>query len=270
MSGEPIGNLTPVPGTSYAKDAAGRIYQLTDIDRLEAIRRRRYAAKDRRTYSFTHMRHIREITAELSNKYCGYLLMIQPYIAYKTNVLVRGGRANEPLCLDDIAQIWGVSRRTAVRILAEFERRSIVFESGGLYTINDRYHFRKRAGKEADVLIKTFSTTLKQFDLSAADLGFVYKLLPYVHYETNMVCADPFVAPHEIRFLSDKEIGKVVGMSETKTKETLRRLRKSGIIGEWINANDRREKLTVLNPYVFYRKQGEPDATLRALFGTGR
>ena len=38
MSGEPIGNLTPIPGTSYAKDAAGRIYQLTDIDRLEAIR----------------------------------------------------------------------------------------------------------------------------------------------------------------------------------------------------------------------------------------
>lgn len=192
--------------------------------------------------------------------------MIQPYIAFKTNVLVSAGRDSKPLTAADMAKIWGVSKRTALTVLAEFERRSIVFETDGVYTVNDRYHFRKKVGRGADTLIKTFFTTLKKFELSPADLGCVYKLLPYVHYDTNMVCADPFAEPHAIRFLGDKEIGDIMGLSDRKTKDVMKRLRQSGIIGEWINVKDKREKFTILNPYVFYRKAGEPDETLRALF----
>ncbi|WP_244863412.1 hypothetical protein [Paenibacillus cisolokensis] len=163
-----------------------------------------------------------------------------------------------------------MSKRTARGIVAEFEARSILFEDGGRFTLNDRYHFRKKANDEVDALIKTYFTALRAFRLTAADLGFVYKLLPYVHYETNLVCADPFAPAEEITFLSDKEIGDIVGMTETKTKEALGRLRKARIIGEWIDAEDRRKKFTALNPYVFYRKQGEPDGMLAALFADKR
>lgn len=266
ISGSPIGSLTPV-SKRYAKDEGGRIFMYTDIERYESARVRRWAQKDRRHFSFGHMLRMREITAELSNKYCGYVLLLQPYIAFKSNVLVREGREDIPLSTADLALIWDVSKRTARAVVSELEARSILFETDGVYTLNDRYHFRKKAGaSEVDALIKTYFTTLKSFDLKAADLGFVYKLLPYVHYETNLVCSDPFAPAHEIRFLTDNELADIVGLNVRDTRSALKRLRDANIIGEWINAKDRREKFTALNPYVFYRRNGEPDGTTAALF----
>ncbi|WP_197267778.1 hypothetical protein [Paenibacillus alvei] len=261
----PVGALTPVGNNGYARDTLGRMFRIRSMESVEAGRRRAQVSRDKRDFSFTHMQNIEEITRELSNKYCGYLLLLQPHIEYKTGRLVEQGRAPRPLTVQDIAKVWNVSKRTAQAAIREFELRSIIFDVNGVFSINERYHFRDK-GNGVDALIKTFFSPLRKFKLSAADFGFVFKLLRHVHYETNMVCADPFVAPEDIRFLPDKEIGDIVGLTESKTKEALTRLRKAKIIGEWINVDDKREKLTVLNPYVFYRKSGEPDATLRAMF----
>lgn len=261
----PVGALTPVGNNGYARDTLGRMFRIRSMESVEAGRRRAQVSRDKRDFSFTHMQNIEEITRELSNKYCGYLLLLQPHIEYKTGRLVEQGRAPRPLTVQDIAKVWNVSKRTAQAAIREFELRSIIFDVNGVFSINERYHFRDKANG-VDALIKTFFSPLRKFKLSAADFGFVFKLLRHVHYETNMVCADPFVAPEDIRFLPDKEIGDIVGLTESKTKEALTRLRKAKIIGEWINVDDKREKLTVFNPYVFYRKSGEPDATLRAMF----
>lgn len=268
-SGSPVGALTPVGNNGYARDSYGRVYRVQSLESIEALRHKRSIRRDKRDFAFTHMQNIREITRTLSNKYCGYLLLLQPHIEYKTGRLVEQGRTPHPLTVQDIAKIWKVSKRTAQAAIREFELRSIIFDVGGVFSINERYHFRDKANG-VDALIKTFFSPLRKFKLSAADFGFVFKLLEHVHYETNMVCADPFAAPEDIRFLPDREIGEIVGLSESKTKEALTRLRKAKIIGEWINVEDKREKLTVLNPYVFYRKSGEPDATLRAMFASYR
>lgn len=269
-SGAPIGKFTPMSGR-LAKDEAGRLFTYMSLERYEAARKHAQFDRDKRYFSFIHMRNIQDITRDLSNKYCGYILLLQPHIAFKTNVLVTEGRENTPLSIGDLARIWDVSKRTARVIAGELEARSILFEAGGIYSVNERYHFRNSAAAgEVDALIKTYFTALKAFRLNAADLGFVYKLLPNVHYDTNLVCADPFAAPEDIRFLTDGEIGELVGMSATKTKEALKRLRNANIIGEWADASDKRAKLTALNPFVFYRKQGEPDGMLRALFANKR
>lgn len=238
----------------------------TEQSRYESAKKRRSYRRDKRNFAFGHMRNIREITAGLSNKYCGYILLIQPYIAFRSNVLVKEGRGDTSLNIDDLARVWNVSKRTARVVLGELELRSIMFETGGRFTINDRYHFRKKAAEDVDALIKTYFTTLKTSELTAADLGFVYKLLPYVHYETNTVCADPFADPEDVRFLNEREIAEAVGMSEKEAVKVLARLRKSNILRGYINANNRRDTLTILNPYVFYRKKGEPDPMVLALF----
>lgn len=266
--GAPVGTLTTNGGGRYVKDELGRIFKVTLIDEEEAARRRRYAERDQRHFSFSHMHNMREITDTLSNKYCGYILLLQPYIAYKTGVLTEPGRNGHALKAADFARIWNVSKRTAGVILSELEAHSIVFGEGGTYTLNERYHFRNKTGDEVDALIKTFFTTLRKVRLTAADLGIVYKLLPYVHLESNVICSDPFAAnPEDVRFLSEKQIAGVLGMDVNKTREAMRRLRKAGVTGEWrFGDRDDRETLTVLNPYVFYRKAGEPDKTLQTIF----
>lgn len=264
-SGAPVGRLTPIGKNGYARDEYGRTFRIQSLAQIETYRHKRSIKRDKRHFSFTNIRNVGEVTRELSNKYCGYLLLLQPHIEYKTGRIVEQGRNSRALTAQDIASVWGITKRYAVAALREFESRSIVFETDGVYTINERYHFRDKAD-DVDALIKTFFSPLRKFKLSAADFGFAFKLLEHVHYDTNMICADPFANPEDIRFLNDKEIGQVVGITETKAKEALARLRKAWIISEWINANDKREKLTALNPYVFYRKSGEPDATLRAMF----
>lgn len=266
-SGKPAGAIQPTGNGNIGRDELGRVFYISSVEQIEAIRRRRQHGKDTRKFSFTNMRNIREITEGLSSKYCGYILLLQPHIQYETNVLIADDSSGRPVTIDDLAKIWNVSKRTARTVMGELEARSIVFDHGGRFEINDRYHFRKKASDDVDMLIKTFFTALKRFKMSAADFGFVYKLLPYVHYSTNVICSDPFAEnPEDIRFLNERQIATIVGMAESKTKETLARLRKAGIVGEWRKGADKRETLTVLNPYVFYRKNGQPDETLRALF----
>lgn len=221
---------------------------------------------DRRHFAFTNMLNIKEITEGLSNKYCGYILKLQSSIQFRTNKLVDGGKENgEPLKRKELAKVLKVSQRTVKTAVKGLKEHNIIFEwDNGEFTINERYHFRKKAGDNAEVVIKTFFTTLNKLDLKPAELGFLYKLLPYVHYNTNIICADPF-AEDDIKFLNEKGIGQLLGMCESKTKEMLSKLRKAGAAGEF-NKRDQREKLTVMNPYIFYRKNGKPDATLSALF----
>ena len=269
--GKPVGTLTLNGGGRTAKDELGRSYKVIALDEDATARKRRYAERDQRNFSFTNMHNMRDITDTLSNKYCGYVLLLQPYIAFKSGLLVAPGREGKALKSADFAGVWNVSKRTANVILDELESHSIVFGANGSYTLNDRYHFRKKTGDEVDALIKTFFTTLRRVRLTAADLGVLYKLLPYVHLDTNVICSDPFaVNPEDIRYLNEKQVADIIGMSADKTREAMKRLRKAGVTGEWTKDYDDREILTVLNPYVFYRKAGEPDKTLQALFAAKR
>lgn len=239
-------------------------YTIRHRNQDEAYKKMQKRGKDTRHFSLTHMKHIREVTNDLSNTYCGYVVMLQPYIEYETNVILDGKK--EPAKRAALAKILKVSPRTVKAVVTELKGKEIIYEEDGCFTVNPRYHLRGKTGAETQSMIKTFFSTVKCLDVKAADLGFVYKLLPNVHLETNMICNDPFCASGEIRFLNEKQIGDLVGMSEKKARETLARLRKAGVVGVWHRAKDSREKLTVLNPYIFYRKSGQPDGTLDALF----
>jgi hypothetical protein len=47
-------------------------------------------------------------------------------------------------------------------------------------------------------------------------------------------------------------------------------LRKAGVVAETIRQDDKRDRIFTLNPFVFYRKAGKPDDTLRGLFASSR
>jgi biotin operon repressor len=268
MKDKPSGDLTPTGTNGLAVDELGRPFRYKSLEQEKAIEKEKQKRKDKRHFSFTHMGNIREYTDSLSNKYCGYILLLQPHIQFKTNVLVVSNKDETPLTDDQIADIIGVTKRTVQKVIQALKDNDILTEQrNGKYVMNERYHFRKKAKSDVDALIKTYFTTLKTLKLTPADLGFVYKLLPYIHYDSNLVCDNPFAPSDEIEYLNAKQIAKKIGMSESKTKEAMERLRKAGAIGEFTRREgDKREKLTVLNPFVFYRKRDKPDATLVAMF----
>ncbi|PFP30125.1 hypothetical protein COJ96_06815 [Bacillus sp. AFS073361] len=275
LSERPVGDITPIGNNGYGKDEAGRLYAYEPIEEKE--RRRKHAAKksDNRHFTFSHMRHIRDLTDNLSSKLCGYVLMLQPHIQFKSNVLVCKGQDEVPLDMKELAKVLGVKLRSAKTVIEEMELHDILeTTANGNYRVNERYHFRKRAGSEADMLIKTFHTTLKELKISAAEAGFLYKLLPYVHYETNLICDNPFEDdPTQVRFLNGTEIAEKVGIPRQKANAVMLKLNEVGAIAQVQRklfkqlSGDKRDTLVILNPFIFYRKQGKPDALLMQIFG---
>jgi DNA-binding MarR family transcriptional regulator len=253
----------------FAIDEHGRVGKFVTIEQQAAIEREQHKQRDKRHFSFTHMAHIREVTDNLSNKQCGYILMLQPYLQMKSNTLINPGREETPLGKAGIAKALGVTVQTAGTIIKSLILDDILAVTpSGNYRMNDRYHFRNKTRGGKDMLVKTFFTTLKDLKLKPAEMGALYKLLPYVHFETNMICADPFeVDPAEIRFLNTKQIADKLGTHEKNTIELLRALKKAGAISETSKfVEDRRTKYITLNPYIFFRKAGDPDASLMAMF----
>ncbi|MEK4801036.1 helix-turn-helix domain-containing protein [Oceanobacillus sp. FSL K6-0118] len=115
-------------------------------------------------------------------------------------------------------------------------------------------------------MVKTFSTTLKKLNLKPADLGAIYKLLPYVHYETNLVCKNPFeVNPKNVEFCNKTELAELIGISRSKASEVLAELTRAGVIIEIKRKaslmseaqGDGRETVVALNPSIVSRLQGE-------------
>lgn len=267
-SNRPVGNLAPVNNRA-AVDDLGRAFYYTPIDEVERLRKRKVIGTDTRHYSLTNMRAVPELLGDVPRKLLGYVLMLQPHIEYGTNALIRGEGDDTRLKGADFAGVWKTQRRTALANVAELERLSIIFgHADGTYTMNERYHFRGKVRDETaeGAVIKTFFTAFKRFDLRPAEWGFVYSLLPFVHYESNVVCADPFEPdPEKVRYLSEKQIAEKLRMDYRETRRMLKRLRDVRIATSTL-LGDSRENLTQMNPFVFFRQAGYPSAALATPF----
>lgn len=281
VSGAPAGDLTPI-GNGYARDNMGRIYRIKSIEAIEESNKYGYMRRDKRHFTFSHMQEMIDATSKLSNKHAGHMLMLLPYIQYRTNILTTAGREGnqQPLNIDDLAKIFGIQRRYVKKIVDELiEVGAIEIVNGELFKVNERYHFRKRANKEdVNMLVKTFSTTLKKIKATPAELGVLYKLIPYIHYESNLICANPFeLDARKVKFLNTSEIAEIVGMSRQKLTETLKKLtaagaivtiqRKSKLVPKLSEVKgDGRETVVLVNHNVITRKTGEHDVIAEQLF----
>lgn len=226
----------------------------------EAYKHIQYDQQDNRHFSFADMENIKYIISNVKTVHCGYLLMLQCYMEFETGKLT--------ISRKEMPKVIGTSESTFNRFWKIMQSYGIINEENGEFFVNPYFHFRQQS--KHNRVIKLFTTTLKKLtnELTASELGFLYKLLPFVHYDTNMICADPFTEPEKIRFLNKTQIALLVDMDEKKTSKLLDKLRKIGVIAETIRQDDRRDRIFTLNPYVFYRKKGKPDDTLRGLFAS--
>ncbi|KRG11553.1 hypothetical protein ACA29_17095 [Lederbergia galactosidilytica] len=226
--------------------------------------------------------------------------MLFPHIQYRTNILVSLGRKENqiPLTDKDLAEVFGINKRYVSGIITELKEIGVITETRegyykvneryhfrgrsredtyiGYYKVNERYHFRGRSREDTYMLVKTFHTTLNKIKVNPAELGVLYKLLPYIHYESNLVCENPFEDdPRKVRFLNTSEIAGKVGLSRQKLNDTLRKLvsagaiatiqRKSGIVPQ-ASDGDGRETVVLINPYVITRKREDHSVITLQLF----
>ncbi len=212
-----------------------------------------------RDFTFGNMLNMPEVVSKIDDKYCGYLLYLQTYIDYDGSLMDR----------DDIQRVLGLGRSAFFAFMKAMQDSEIIEEKDGKYYVNQAYHFKGATSNKH--VIKSFTHKVRKLYTvrSAKKLGFIYKLLPYIHFETNTVCANPYEKDvKNIRQLSKAEIAELTGVSEKTVFNYLRRMK---LGDEFVFAEIRRgnTRYYKLNPFIFYRKNGEPDATLREMFLLG-
>lgn len=248
-------------GKDVTKDKIIRDKKQSDAYRR--IMERRGRCND---FTFTDMENIKVVISSIDEKHCGYLLYLQCFINYNGQLV----RSNDiPMSKDEIQETLNLGKTAFSDFFNAMVDNKIIYEVNRKYYVNENYHFKGKSTNSR--VIKSFTFKVKRLysKKNARDLGFIYKLLPFVHYKTNTICENPSENDvSKIRYLPKKEIAILTNESE---KSVYNKLRKLKIGNEYVFAEIRsgKERFYKINPFLFYRKDGEPDATLREIFLIG-
>lgn len=261
-----MSNLRVIDVTTGEDVSEGK--RITDVKQAAAYRYTKEKQGKAPDFTFSSMINIGEVIAKINDKHCGYLLYLQCFINYN-GVLVKPTHDKEPMTKADIMEVIGLQKSAFYEFFNAMIYNEVIHEESGQYRINSEYHFKGKTDNQ--FVIKSFTAKIRKLfnGRNAKKLGFIYKLLPYIHFETNTVCSNPYDNNVDnIRQLSKGDIASLTGVSE---KTVYSYLRKMKLGDEFVFAEIRRgnEKYYKLNPFIFYRKNGQPDATLREMFRLG-
>ncbi|QQP11662.1 hypothetical protein FJQ98_21125 [Lysinibacillus agricola] len=120
-----------------------------------------------------------------------------------------------------------------------------------------------------------FKKTVRDlYDLSngrtVGQLALVYSVLPFLNFETNIVCHNPDETdPDRLQPMNIESLAELLGYANAaKLKLTMNRVKIDGkvVFGFFENTNDRRQKGITVNPRVVFGGNGEQLQAIRTQF----
>ncbi|SDE01772.1 hypothetical protein SAMN05428987_0205 [Paenibacillus sp. CF095] len=224
----------------------------------------RYKYRTDNPFTMVNMEGARDLlaTERLSNKELGYFLVLQSYIGYD-NMLKMSLGARIPMTEKELAEVLRIrDKRTYSNILRKFMELDLIQskkvslfkkEYEALY-ISNVYCLRgtSKENKLVKVFIKAMQELYSQKDIKPADIGFLYRILPYMHFQSNHLVRHPYEKDFSsAEALSLRDVVEITGMDEKNVKEHLR-IKLSGVhvFGSFKAGKNSVYKV---NPSLFYR-----------------
>ncbi|MCM3444506.1 hypothetical protein [Metabacillus halosaccharovorans] len=241
-------------------------FLITSRKKVNAYKELIKNSREQPSYTCSNMDSIKEVIRTLEEKHCGYLLYLQCFMDFG-GLLIKGSKYKDPMNKNDIQKVLGLGRTAFSYFFNTMIKNHIIQQEGEHFRVNAKYHWK--GDSNVTNLIRSYTTTLKELykSVNAKDLGFIYKLLPYVHKETNFLCENPIEKnPLLIRPLNKKNIARIVGVDE---KTVYRKLLKLKLSDMYVFAEVSKGGVNnayMINPFIFYRKGGKPDKTLKTIF----
>jgi hypothetical protein len=250
--------------------APARTHKVVGNQQAETHRRRKEFTGRQADFTASNMRNLHEVYDTLTTAQCGYLMLLQCYVSYDGGTLVNSGHGRSYMTKPDMMSVLQLEKKrsTFYDFFNACITADIIRKSGdGKYAVNPRYHFRGNFNDQ--YVVKSYTSKIKQVyrEVKAADIGLIYRMLPYVHMNTNALCANPFEQdPKQIDWFNLRELAEAIGVNP----DTLgKRLPRMTFDGKYVVARIKVGKEPVrfaFNPNVFYRKGEEPDDTLKGMF----
>lgn len=213
---------------------------------------------------------IREVTKHLSLINGGAIMKLLLYL--KLNGKGKLTSAGKALKQKDLQTILGKGTTQTKQIVKDLEYLSILIPiregRSKVFYINENFHGMGR------LLNKSFTKLLKGRLSSIVDelplnqLGFLYKILPYFHFEKCFLCHNPDERDiSEIRRMNRDELAKAINYDPDELTKIVKHLRKKGLI---MTTDSCGNLMYYVHPDLMFRKSsnGQDDYThgLRAMF----
>lgn len=234
-----------------------------------------------KAFTFTKMESVKAITNQFTNVELGYFLVLQSYMDYE-NLLIKSTHNKYPMSKSDMGKVLGIKNRGHLnKLLERFIQNGLLIEKvlridGGEikgYFVNRDMHFKgtTRSRKVVKVFCNQIRILYKSHltdkgSNQPADLGFIYKVLPYLHYETNILCFNPYEeSTTNIKKMSMTDLCVVTGLDKKNLQNKIKRLNWDGMT-VFLKVSEGRRMYFKVNPFLLYRKSGDADESTRIDF----
>jgi hypothetical protein len=198
----------------------------------------------------------------LNTKELGYFLLLQTYVDYN-NMLKITTDARVPMTDKEIGEVLRIKNKKyyskAIEKFIELGllhsvKTTLFNKEYDAFYIDENYCLRgsSKENKVVKVFINSLQELYSQKDIKPADIGFLYRILPYMHYESNHLVRHPYEMEYsKAEALSLTDIVEITGMDEKNVKEHLR-IKLSGL---HVFGSFKVGKYSVykVNPSLFYR-----------------
>lgn len=238
--------------------------------------KRQHAADIRSTMRWVACYHdtIRSITEDLTLTEAGALIRLLPYLRFKS-----GGRLIEngnPLKQADIQRIIGRGKRVTIDILTRLEKLGVITkETNGRaneYLISVEFHTYGSVtdGARFTKLYQYYANEITQ-ELGLNEVGLLYKILPYFHYRTFYLCANPDEGDETlIDHLTREKLAESIGHEPDTVTRLVNRLQANGVI---MSTKSMNSVNYIVHPDVMYRQDSvdvEYTEAVRKMFAQHR
>ncbi|MBO0602714.1 hypothetical protein I2483_13685 [Sporosarcina sp. E16_3] len=222
-------------------------------------------------FFFNGMERLDYVIEALTSAQCGYLLVLSSYIDFG-GLIVKSENDKVPMSTTDMQRVLKITKTqqsSFYDFLDACLSHGIITDSGdGRFYVTKQFHFRGKT--EGDRVVMTMITKLREMyaEVSAHDIGLLYRLIPYIHKDSNMLCANPEEnSPKHVRKFNRKQLAEAIGVSPELISRATGRMvyRGKSVFAKVTTATD--GTYYMLNPQVFRRSNVDYDVTVRTIFG---
>lgn len=209
---------------------------------------------------------VKELSQKLKLNELGAVIKLLPYMQQNLDGLLMKDGKN--MKIEDIQRVIGKKRGMTTTILNSLGEAGVIIKNSAMktrsYSISRTYHWM------GDVEPTLRWTKLYQVEnrtrlatLTIQEAGMLYKLLPYFHYETYWLCANP--SDKEVQRLNHQQLAELIGESPRVVNEHMRKLDKLGFL---MKLQSHGAVNYLVNPDIMFRQPYETEYTefVRRLF----
>jgi hypothetical protein len=271
-SGAPRGSITRTNG-NYGRDELGTPFYIESVAQREA--RLRYAKQKgegrKESFFFSVIERMHYVANALTPAQCGYLLVLTSHVNFD-GLLVRSEKDSTPLTPTEMQKALNLTkskRSTFTDFLDACLNHGIIKRNEDGYYIEKGFHFRGRT--EGERVVRTYITQLREMykEVSAHDVGLLYRIIPFIHVDSNILCENPNEkdARSVVKF-NRKSLAEAIGVTPQVISRATSRMIYDGksVFAKVTTATD--GTFYMLNPSIFRRSDRDDyDATTKGIFG---